>query len=691
MTVAMDAALSGLKIAQQSLDVISNNIANASTPGYSRKILPIQTLVIQDAGHGVLAGAITRNIDLMLQKDVIQQQSLSENQAVARKYLDRIQDFSGPSEGNQSLSARISALAQRFTALSDSPDNPLNLSQTLAAAQQAAATFKDFSALLSQLRNQTEGEISQNVATVNQNLQTIASLNARINALKSNGQSAAEFEDQRDQAIRTLSQYMQVTTFPSDNGTVTVLTRQGQVLADTAAQTVTFQTSGNLLPTSFYPGGGVNGIFIDGTDVTATGIGGALGALIELRDKTLPTYTAQIDEMAQKLAFRMDQQGLRLFTDPGGAVPPNVVSPGIVGYVGFAALIQVNPAVVADSTLIRSGTSGGPVQAGSSEVINRVAQYAFGPFAFQQATGTVNISAGTVFTAAGLSQVNKVIGTTSITSYTPALTSNPAIAAGAQFTLTVAGVPQTITVGAADTALDLVNTINTAFGSSVASLNNLGQLTLSASGTIALADVSLGAGGIAALGFSFGSTPAQNPSFTIRSGTQAPVTITITPATTSASLLASLNAISSITASLDGSGRLVITPKQGGSLTLVDGIGTPLAGLGVSIANVAHTSFRQGNLGPGGTLSTGLLGNAVLEDFSRSVMTAQAEDSRRAKDGATQELSYLQTLDKRNSDSSGVNMDEELSNMIRIQSAYAAAAKMLSTSEKLLDDLLNAF
>ncbi|MCK5556638.1 MAG: hypothetical protein KAI76_10400, partial [Alphaproteobacteria bacterium] len=40
MTIALDAALSGLRIAQQALDVTSTNISNASTPGYTRKILP---------------------------------------------------------------------------------------------------------------------------------------------------------------------------------------------------------------------------------------------------------------------------------------------------------------------------------------------------------------------------------------------------------------------------------------------------------------------------------------------------------------------------------------------------------------------------------------------------------------------------------------------------------------------------
>ena len=50
----LDAALSGLRIAQQQISVISNNVANVGTPGYTRKILPQSTQAIQGYGIGVL-------------------------------------------------------------------------------------------------------------------------------------------------------------------------------------------------------------------------------------------------------------------------------------------------------------------------------------------------------------------------------------------------------------------------------------------------------------------------------------------------------------------------------------------------------------------------------------------------------------------------------------------------------------
>ena len=61
------------------------------------------------------------------------------------------------------------------------------------------------------------------------------------------------------------------------------------------------------------------------------------------------------------------------------------------------------------------------------------------------------------------------------------------------------------------------------------------------------------------------------------------------------------------------------------------------------------------------------------------------------KQHQAQEVAYLQTLDSRNSNISGVNLDQEMSDLIRIQSAYTAAAKMISVAQKMLDDLMAAF
>lgn len=691
--MSLDAALSGLRAAQRSLDLISGNIANASTEGYTRKILPQESLVVGGNGLGVKVQAIVRNVDRALLRDVFRQLSLSEGYGVREQYLTRIQDFHGPSEAERSIAAHIGKLADAFSELSSAPDSPIALSKTLSVAEQTVTRFREFTAMITQMRNQTEEEIHAGVVEINQALELIADLNVRISNLTAQGQSAANLEDQRDSALRTISQYMEISTYSSENNKLVVMTKQGQTLADEQARQLSFDKN-TVLPTSYYPGGGLSGIFLDSTasiELDAANLGGSIGALLALRDETLPAYQAQIDELAQKLAQRFDSQGLRLFTDQTGTVPANVPDPGLVGYVGFAAKIQINVDIQADMSLIRTGTYGQAVLVGSNETIRKISEFAFGAYEYQEAQGTADISAGTLFASLGLTQSNEIFGNRDLTDYLPDLDAAPNIAAPADFSLDLGGGPFNVTVNPGDTATDLVNNINLAAGFGAASLNGLGQLVLSAPADITIADVSIGAAGMADLGFSFGAYPAQNPSFTVQVGTQSPVTVFIDPADTAADLLATLNAVSGLDAALGGGGELVLTPELGGDLTLLNVTGTPLNAMGITVVNVAHAPFRQNNLGPDGSASTDLLEVTTLEDFARSVITDHAEDHGDAKERREKEQVFFETLDKRNKDISGVDLDQEISELVRVQTAYTAAARMITATERMFDDLLAAF
>lgn len=693
MTISLDAALSGLKAAQRSLDTISENISNAQTPGYTRKILPQETLVVGGVGMGVSLDAIVRNVDKSLLRDLMQQSSISATATTTQTYLSRIQDFNGAAEDEKSVSAMIGKLQDAFTSLSSAPDNSINLSQTVSAAQQTAQTFNNYSSLIAQMRDDSETQISQDVTQANTQLQTIAKLNVQIQNLSASGQSTADLEDKRDAAVRSLSQFIQVSTFTGPNNLLVIQTKQGQTLADTTAHSLSFTASPPMIPGKYYPGGGANGLFIDGptgAEVKQGQIGGEIGALFTMRDTTLPTYQAQVDEAAQKLAYRFQQEGLKLFTDGGGNVPANVAPPGAVGYVGFAGQIQVNQNIVANPSLLRSGTNGGIVAPGSNEVVQKITQFAFGAFESQEASGTANISAGTLYSSLSLTQVNKINGNQNLAAYTPDLDAAPNITAPAQFSIDIGGGPVAITVSPGDTATDLVNNINAALGPGVASLSGGGQLILNAPGNITLADIDIGAAGMSDLGFNFGTFASQNPSFSVQVGGQTPVTVSIAPTDTATDILATLNAIPGLNATLGGGGELELSPKYGGALTLQNVSGTPLAALGMTVTNVPQVAFRQNNLGPGGNLSTGLPAGGSIQDFATGAIAAQAGDASRASDSATQETTYLQTLDKRNSDTSGVNLDEEIAALTRVQSNYSAAARMISASEKMLDDLLNA-
>ena len=85
--------------------------------------------------------------------------------------------------------------------------------------------------------------------------------------------------------------------------------------------------------------------------------GGKVGAEITLRDTTLPTCQAELDEFSQTLSTQFSAQGLALFTDGSGNVPIPGGNPTQANYVGYSSTIQVNPAVIATPSLVRDGTN----------------------------------------------------------------------------------------------------------------------------------------------------------------------------------------------------------------------------------------------------------------------------------------------------------------------------------------------
>ncbi len=691
MTIALNSALSGLKAAQNALNTVSSNIANASTPGYTRKIIAQETLIVGGIAQGASSSNISRIVDRSLLRDVVAQLSVSQGASIRNTYLERLQDFHGSSDSQSSIAAQLGRLQNTFASLSNTPESGLALAQTLTAAQQTATKFNNLSKLLTQMRNDVQKDISDRVGKVNLALDKIADLNTRISNLSSGGQTTAELEDQRDLALRELSTYIQVNSFIDGNDRMIVMTTGGDTLIDAAPRHLVFSNT-PLGPAVYYPGGNASGLYLEstsGADIAGDNVGGEIGALLTLRDETMTSYQAQLDELAQKMSMRFDQQGLTLFTDQNGSVPAD--TPG--DYVGYAAVMQVNTDIVNDPTLLRSGTYGQSVLDGSNETIRKISEFAFGVYKYFEATGTTDISsvAGNLHVMLGISEEAQVIGDINLNQFSPSLDTNPDIVPPATFNLSINGNNQVISILAGHSAQDFVNTINTAFGSNVARINGLGQLVVEGDGDITIADGGIGAAGIAALGLEFGTTTATDPNFIIQVGRQTPVTVSIADGDTYVELLATLNAIDGITASVDpGTGGLVITPTLGGDITLNDGVGRPLSTLGMTLAGVAHDPFHQTGLGPGGDQVTNLVANAALGDYTRSMVASQSEDSANAAAASDREKSFFNLLDTRQQNQSGVDIDKEVAELVRIQSAYTAAARMITVTEKMLDEFFNS-
>ena len=78
LSLSLTNALSGLQAAQANLTLISANIANSQTPGYSRQTLPTTTQVLGAQGNGsVLTGTPQRVSDQVLNANLRVQDSVT--------------------------------------------------------------------------------------------------------------------------------------------------------------------------------------------------------------------------------------------------------------------------------------------------------------------------------------------------------------------------------------------------------------------------------------------------------------------------------------------------------------------------------------------------------------------------------------------------------------------------------------
>ncbi len=793
----LDAALSGLRVSQQQISVISNNIANVSTPGYTRKILPQSSQAIEGVTVGVIGETIIRQVDLNLQRDLWTQISGVGELDVQQAYLSRVEQFHGPPDRELSIAAEISRLQDSFVALADSPEDSFLLAATVNEATDTADKFNDLSNLITTLRNDAQGDIQSTINRVNSLLEQIADLNKQVQVNTNIGRTTAVLEDKRDEGIKELAGLIDISFFKRGDGVLVVQTNLGVQLADQIAEQLTFDPT-PVSAASYYPDS-VAGIFVGdpltnpaAVDITTRFPGGRLGGLIELRDSIFPKQQAQLDELAHKMALRFEAQGLLLFTDASGNVPADTPPdpsagppPTAVTYVGFSATMQVNDAIVADNTILQRGTvpTDAPIQPGSSEVISRVLEFTFGAVDFQQAVGSIDLrgslAGGGPFALQdwlGVFSENTVTSTRDIASIGPDLITTlggPFAVPGADtFSITIdPGTegpgpigPFLVDMNAIPpagnaTAADLATFIDGLDPGISATLNSFGQLEITSRWDINIADVNMGQTGFDFLGLPQGTLDATDPYFDVQVGNDAPVRITILPGDDETDLINKLilnaagdtfNPIGDTVgvpglafdeATFIATGELILRPGDdfanpvfGGDIkitsgpfnvdavnsqlniavpgTLDNGVsfvsslfgsftsGPPIQDVSpvssasyesqISVANTNLLSFRQEFLGPGADISTNLIGSNRLIDYAQKMVNEHSQQILLNESRLADEDTLRSVLETQLLNDSGVNLDEELANLIVFQTAFAASARVVSAVDELFRELLDA-
>lgn len=354
-------ATSALRSHQRAINVVSHNIANAETEGYSRQLpvlgpWPPQTLPNGVFGAGVRIVDVTQVRDSLLDRSYLREVGDAGRSRALHGVLSQAEGLLG----NPAQAGILDAASDFFSAFSElatRPDNESARSLLRESGRQLATRFREASSGLSDLRAVTERRFVAGVERINELAAGIAELNGRIAADESAGVTSNDLRDTRRRMIDELGSLLPVTVTERSSGAVGVNTGglslvDGPDFTEVEVRTV----------------GGVLGIGIVGRPGLLPEVGGALGGFIDALNTEIPFFQSRLDDLAVALMTEVNA------LHQGGTAPSGAT--GIDFFAGTSAwTMTLSADVEADLTNIVAGTDlSGTYAAGANDIALAVAQ-----------------------------------------------------------------------------------------------------------------------------------------------------------------------------------------------------------------------------------------------------------------------------------------------------------------------------
>ena len=367
LTGALLSARSGILGAQEGIEVVSRNIANASTEGYTRKIHNQSNLVLSGVGAGIQIDEITREVTKGLQREVREQTAIVEELEVIDNFLGRLEQEFGSPDDQSSISAKLTDLKLSIQAFATTPEDGVNQVSVISSAQELARAFNDLNNQIQSLREDADARINFQVNEVNTLMTNIDTLNTKIVQRRGGDLSDADLQDQRDQLLLDVSKKLSVTSFERSDGKISVFAPGGNLMLDDTRLPLSFTSTASITAASVT--GAVQVSTGGGTTSISTAIAagdGSLAGLLRIRDTLLPNVQLELDDLAFEVAQNFGQitvggttENLNLFTDGAGAIP-GAFTASFSGNIQVRAALSTQPALLADPQVAGGYTPLGP-------------------------------------------------------------------------------------------------------------------------------------------------------------------------------------------------------------------------------------------------------------------------------------------------------------------------------------------
>jgi flagellar hook-associated protein 1 FlgK len=291
----IEQASTALNAARYGLSIVSQNIANANTPGYTRQVANQASV---DAVSGVpqlystpgLAGGVTVTSTSRMNDPVIDARArlehsrggMADQTANALSQIESI--FPEPSDNG--LSEQLNKFWNSWSSVANDPGSNAARSVLLNSAQTVAATLNSMSTTLGNVAAGTTQSLNQDLTAVNSAATALGTLNNQIAVATATGQDPNALLDQRDQLLMQLSHTVGAVATLNSNGSVDVSVG-GQVLV--TGNTVNAMTVDSS-----------NQVYVGGTGVTLAG--GTAASEVNTLTTVIPGIQSQLDNVADTLA-----------------------------------------------------------------------------------------------------------------------------------------------------------------------------------------------------------------------------------------------------------------------------------------------------------------------------------------------------------------------------------------------------
>lgn len=677
LTISLQSALASLQATQGAMQVVSNNVANATTEGFTKKTVSTQTQVVAGRASGVRLSDIERVVDQNLLRQIREQLAKVEDLSIRNEYYGRIQELFGSPGSNSDIGHLMTEFGVSIEALATTPENAPGKFDTAALAVQFTERLNALTSEIQEMRREADRDISDTVNLVNNKLTTINDLNNQISLAIGQQQSAADLADARDKILGELSELIEIETFDRSNGHVVVFTSSGRPLIDNNVVTLSHTGVAQFDASISYPGN-ISGVTYGAgaIDITTEIANGRLAGLIELRDNRLTELQEQYDQIAETTV-----RALNTAHNAGTSFPAPTSLTSSRSFAGTDAPAMSGTFRVAvldsDGAVLETND----IALGGLADINALVTAIDG---MTNATASINGQGKLVVSATGSGRiaVNEMTSSVTTANETSGLSQflglNDLLTLNADYTRYTSN-HQT----SATTAIGVTGTLTFTHpgGTTAVAYTAAESLTTIASNiTTALAGQNVNATVLQENGrFRLSMNDTDGGNYFIADSSTLTSTLGIRAGQPGA---ASLMGVESTIAA---DPNLISTGQLSNSATLAVGDIAISAGDSAALQAMASVFSGDQTLAAAGALP---ISTMTLADYAASIVSL---NSTQASDISAQfdvQSNYSAALVTRAANISQVNIDEEMSSLMILQNAYQASARVTQVVSEMMDTLI---